>query len=204
MSTFTNKTGLQILEFISNLRNDYGMNNLSRMVWQEFKEFSIHQSKDLISQLIEKGYLKEMNIGVGFAMFVIALTDKGKEAIINKETIELDFQRFYTTKYKPATDIGIVDKNIIEEYYHIKKELIELQKREEELKETIKHAMTEKKVFEIHSDLMDLYCKKAERVTYPKEKIEKYVPENILEKIKTVNEITVLIAKLKTKKVIDS
>lgn len=197
MSTFTNRTGLQILELINGLKINYGRNNLSRMVWHELKGFSIQQAKDLISQLIEKGYLKEMNVGISFAMWVIALTDKGKEAIDNKENIALDFQRFYNAHFKPATDIGIVDKDTIEEYYSIKRELIELQKREEELKDTIKLAMTEKNTSEIHSDLMDLYCKKVERITYPKEKIEKFVPSNILEKIRTVNEIIVLTTKLK-------
>jgi len=33
MSTFTNQTGLQILEFINSLKINYGKNNLSRMIW---------------------------------------------------------------------------------------------------------------------------------------------------------------------------
>src|SRR3989344_8928084 len=192
MSTFTNKTGLEILEFISNLRINYSRTNLSKMVWHEFGEFSILHAKDLLSQLLEKKYLKEIDIGRGFAMIVVELSDKGKEAIQNKETIILDFQRFYTTTYKTAADIGIVDKDIIVEYYNIKKELIELQKREEELKNTIKRAMTENNTPEIHDELMDLYCKKLERITYPKEKVERLVPENILEKIRTRNEVTIL------------
>jgi len=199
MSTFTNKTGLQILEFINTLQINYGKNNLSKMVWHKFEGFSIQQAKDLLSQLMEKGYLKEINIGISFAMIVIALTDKGKEAINNNETIALDFQRFYSSTFKSATDVGVVDKDIIEEYYNIKKELVELQKREEELKDTIKVAMTEKNIPEIHSDLMDLYCKKVERVTYPKEKIEKFVPDDVLDKIRTVNESIILTTKLKTK-----
>ena len=196
MSTFTNRTGLQILEFISAKNINYGKNNLSKMAWREIGGFSIQQAKELISQLIEIGYLKEINVGINFAMLVITLTDKGKEAINNKENIALDFQRFYAT-FKSATDIGIVDRDVIEEYYNIKKELLELQKREEELKDMIKLAMTEKNVLEIHSNLMDLYCKRVERITYPKEKIEKFVPSDVLEKIRTVNEIIVLTTKLK-------
>jgi len=200
MSTFTNKTGLQILEIVSGMKVNYGKNNLSKIVWHETKGFSIYQAKDLVSQLIERGYLKEMNVGLSFAIIVIALTDKGKEAIKNKEEIQLDFQRFYNDSFKQATDIGIVDKDIIEEYYNVKKELIELSKREEELKDTIKLAMTEKHADIIHNELMDLYLKKSERVTYPKEKIERFVPQNLLEKIRTVNEITILTTKLKDNK----
>ena len=197
MSIFTAKTGLQVLEFIGNLKTNYGKNNLSRMVWHELKGSSIQQSKDVLSQLVEKGYLKEMNVGINFAMMVIALTDKGKNVINSKEEIALDFQRFCTAAFKPATDVGVVDKEVIEEYYHIKRELTELQKREEELKDAIKLAMTEKNTPEIHSDWMDLYCKKVERITYPKEKVEKFVPSSILEKIRTVNETIVLTTKLK-------
>ncbi len=197
MSIFTSKTGLQILEFINSQKINYGRNNLSRRIWQEMKGTSIQQAKDLLSQLIEKGYLKEINVGISFAMLVITLTDKGKETINNKDNIALDFQRFCTATFKSAVDVGIVDKDVIEEYYHIKRELIELQKREEELKDTIKLAMTEKNTHEIHSDLMDLYCKKVERITYPKEKIERFVPSSILEKIRTVNESIILTTKLK-------
>ncbi len=199
MSTFTNQTGLRILELINNLKINYGKSNLSKMVWHEFDGFTIQQAKDLLSQLMENGYLKEINVGISFAMVVVTLTDKGRGAIANKEAIALDFQRFYAATYKPATDIGVVDKDIIEEYYTIKKELMELQKREEELKDTIKQAMTKANTPEIHSDLMDLYCKKVERVTYPKEKIERLVPEDILEKIRTINESIILTTKLKTK-----
>ncbi len=197
MSTFTNKTGLEILEFIDRLKINYGRNNLSKMVWHNFGELSIYQSKDLISQLIEQDYLKEMNVGIGFAMMIVALTDKGKDAVNNKKEINLDFQRYYSTKFKSAKDIGVVDKDVLQEYYDIRRELFELQDREEELKNTIKKAMIEKNTSEIHSEIMDLYCKKVIRVNYPKEKIERFVPSSIIEKIKTVNESIVLTAKLK-------
>ncbi|HIH31589.1 TPA: hypothetical protein HA235_02680 [Candidatus Woesearchaeota archaeon] len=198
MTTFTNKTGLQILEFISNLKINYGKNNLSKIVWHELGEFTIQQAKDLLSQLIEKGYLKEVNVGISFAMVVVALTEKGREAVITKETISLDFQRFYSTTYKPATDVGIVDKDTLEEYYNIKRELMALQKREEELKETIKQAMIEKHADTITNELMDLCLKKIEKITYPKENIERLVPQDLLEKIRTIKEIIVLTTKLKT------
>ena len=197
MATFTKQTGLQILELINNLKINYGKNKLSKMVWHGIQGFSIQQAKDLISQLLEKGYLKEMNVGMSFAIIVIALTDKGKNAVANREEVNLDYQRFYTTTFKPAADMGIVDKDTLEEYYNVKRELIELQKREEELKETIKLAMVEKNASVIHSDFMDLYCKKVERVTYPKENVERYVPSELLEKIRVVKETIFLTAKLK-------
>jgi len=199
MSIFTDRTGLQILEFISTLKTNYGMNNLSNMVQHKFSGFSIRHAKELLSQLIEKEYLKKTDIGSRFAIVVVALSDKGREAIINHETIILDFQRFCTPTFKSASDLGVVDKDIIEEYYNLKKELILLQKREEELKDVIKQAMIKANTSEIHSDLMDLYCKRIERVTYPKEKIERFVPNNILDKIRTVNESIILITRLKTK-----
>ncbi len=197
MIAFTNRTGLQILEFINSHKINYGKNNLSKMIWQEMGGPSLQRSKDLLSQLIERGYLKEINVGTSFAIVIVVLTDRGKEAVDNKENIALDLQGFYTAASMPATDASIVGKDILEEYYHIKKELLGLQKREEELKNTIKLAMTEKNTPEIHSDLMDLYCKKVERITYPKEKIERFVPSAILEKIRTVHETIVLITTLK-------
>ena len=200
MSTFTSRTGLQILEFIHSQTINYGKTNLSKMVWHEFKGFSIQQAKDLLLQLIDKGYLKEMNVGISFSMIVISLTEKGRAAVTNQEEILLDFQRFYTNSFKSAADIGVVDKDTLEEYYNVKRELVELQKREQELKDTIKDAMVEKKVNELHSEFMDLYCKKTERITYPKEKIERYVPDDILRKIRIVNESIILITKFKTDK----
>ncbi|MBI4439269.1 hypothetical protein HY640_05020 [Candidatus Woesearchaeota archaeon] len=148
---------------------------------------------------MEKGYLKEANVGVSFPIFVITLTEKGKIALNNHEEVTLDFKGFYNEPFKPATDIGVVDKDTLEEYYIIKGQLVKLQKREEELKETIKSAMVKNSISELHSEFMELYCKKAERVTYPKEKIEKYVPDDILSKIRTVNESIVLITKLKAR-----
>src|SRR3989338_8335633 len=132
MSTFTSRTGLQILEFIHSQTINYGKTNLSKMVWHEFKGFSIQQAKDLLLQLIDKGYLKEMNVGISFSMIVISLTEKGIAAVTNQEEILLDFQRFYTNSFKSAADIGAVDKDTLEEYYHVKRELVELQKREQE------------------------------------------------------------------------
>ncbi len=170
------------------------------MISHKFKEFSIQNAKDLLLQLTQQEYLKEMNIGTHFPMIVLSLTEKGRAAVTNHEEIFLDFKKFYTNSFTSAADVSIVDKDILEEYYHIKRELTELQKREEELKDTIKNAMTEKNVNELHFAFMDLYCKKAERVTYPKEKIEQYVSEDILSRIRTVNEIIILTTKIRADK----
>lgn len=200
MSTFTHKTGLSILEIIARQNTNYGKNTLAKIVWHTMGGFSISQAKDLLSQLIEKGYLQEMNVGIRFAMIVIVLTTKGREAINYKEEITLDFHRFYSDTFKQASDIGIVDKDLLEEYYNIKKELQELTTREEELKETIKVAMTERQADVIQNEYMDIFLKKAQRVTYPKEKIERLCPPNLLEQIRTTNTITILSVKLKEQK----
>ncbi len=196
VSTFTNKTGLQVLERIQKLQTSYGKNNLSTMIWNDIPGSTIQQIKDILSMLTEQEYLQEVNVGTRFAMIVLIVTEKGRTAIKNKEEIPLDYQKFYTS-FKPATSIGIINKDIAEEFYETKKKILELQKREEELKTTIKKAMTEKNVGELHYDFMDLYCKRVERILYPKEKIEKFVPQSILQTIRTVQETIVLTTKLK-------
>jgi len=181
---------------INRQKTNYGKNNISKIIQNKFGDITLQQAKDLISQLVERGYLKETNIGFNFAMIIIELTDKGRGAINKNEAITLDFQRFYET-FKPASEVGIVDKNIIDEYYKIKCELTILQTREEELKNTIKTTMTEKNVPELRSEFIDFFCKKIERVTYPKEKVEKFVPDDILANIRTVNQTIILTTRLK-------
>jgi len=44
---------------------------------------------------------------------------------------------------------------------------------------------------------MDIFCRKSERAWYPKDKIEEFVPNDILEKIKSVKEIVYLLTRLK-------
>jgi len=88
---------------------------------------------------------------------------------------------------------------VLDEYYKVKLELSKLLKREEELKEQIKKAMTDNQLSNIHTDNMDLFCKRVERVLYPKDKVEELVPEELLEKIRTVKEAIVLVTKLKPK-----
>lgn len=57
--------------------------------------------------------------------------------------------------------------------------------------------MIEKNASEINSDLIDIYCRTIERITYPKEKIERFVPQEIIEKIKTLNKSVILTTRFK-------
>lgn len=197
MNTHPDHIGLRILRLINGLKINYGRYNLAKMTARETREVSFQQAKGLILQLIEKGCLKEMNVGAGFPMIVLALTDKGREAIEKEEAPSLDFQRDRIATFQQASDIGIIDRTILEEFYNVKKELIKLGKREEELKNTIKKTMIEKNVSEINSERMDIYCKTVDRVTYPKEKIERFVPQEIIEKIKTLNKSVILQTRFK-------
>ena len=167
------------------------------MIGRETREVSIPQAKALLSQLIEKGYLKEMNIGIGFPMIVLTLTEKGRESIEKEEAPLLDLPRDHPATFSKASDIGIIDRITLEEFYNVKKELIQLEKREAELKDTIKKTMIEKNASEINSDLIDIYCRTIERITYPKEKIERFVPQEIIEKIKTLNKSVILTTRFK-------
>jgi len=48
-----------------------------------------------------------------------------------------------------------------------------------------------------NTEKIDLFCRKSERTWYPKDKIEEFVPNDILEKIKSVKEIVYLLTRLK-------
>ncbi len=57
--------------------------------------------------------------------------------------------------------------------------------------------MLDKDIKNINSPNMFLSCHKSERISYPKNKVEEYVPKEILSKIRTVSEVFILQAKLK-------
>ncbi|MBU0756515.1 MAG: hypothetical protein KKF44_00490 [Nanoarchaeota archaeon] len=40
------------------------------------------------------------------------MSEKGKEAIKNKEEILLDFHSFYAGEFKPAETVGIINKDV--------------------------------------------------------------------------------------------
>ena len=91
----------------------------------------------------------------------------------------------------------MLDPELIDDYYRIKIELNKLIKREEELKERIKTEMIHKGISKYNTEKMDIFCRKFERTSYPKDKIEEFVPNDILEKIRSVKEIVYLLTRLK-------
>ncbi len=90
-----------------------------------------------------------------------------------------------------------LDPELMDEYYETKAALDRLQKRENELKEIIKKEMVKKGISQYDSERMVVFCRKFERVWYPKERIEEFVPEDILGKIRAVKEILQLFTKLR-------
>ena len=91
----------------------------------------------------------------------------------------------------------VVSKELIEEYYKLKLELNRMLKREELVKNIIKKSMYENNIKNINTEKIDLFCKEVERTIYPKFMIEKFVPEEIKDKIRTINKSVILYSKLK-------
>lgn len=100
-------------------------------------------------------------------------------------------------EFKSAAEIPVIEPSILHEYYTIKVELEKLLKKEEELKEIIKNTMIANNKKEIITEYMNLFCKKTDRTLYPKQKVEQYVPAEILEKIKTVQQVIILTTRMK-------
>ncbi|MBW2976247.1 hypothetical protein KY347_02265 [Candidatus Woesearchaeota archaeon] len=92
---------------------------------------------------------------------------------------------------------NILDPRLIDEYYKIKIELNRLLLKENELKEKLKTLMINEGISKYHAEKMDIFCRKCERIFYPKDKIEEFVSNDILEKIKSVKEIVYLLTRLK-------
>jgi len=90
-----------------------------------------------------------------------------------------------------------LDPNLIEEYYKIKKELSSLTKREEELKGEIKSFMGANNLDHYDNEKISLFYRKSERISYPKDKVEEFVPAEILEKIKLIKEVAYLLTTIK-------
>ncbi|GEM_PF-5483549 len=98
---------------------------------------------------------------------------------------------------KSQEKANVLDPELIDDYYRIKTELNKLLIRENELKERLKTEMIKKGLSRYITEKMDIFCRKSERTSYPKDKIEEFVPEYILEKIKSVKEIVYLLTRLK-------
>ena len=90
-----------------------------------------------------------------------------------------------------------IPKELLEEYYNAKVELIKISKREETLKNMIRRLMEDNDIKNINNDKMELIYREVERINYPKSKIEQFVPDEIKEKIKTIIKTSFLVAKIK-------
>jgi len=89
------------------------------------------------------------------------------------------------------------EKQLIEEYYAIKKQLNELSSREELLKNNIKKLMSFYNLKNINTNRIDLMLRGSEKAYYPKSEIERNVSSEILDKIRKMQKITVLISRIK-------
>jgi len=218
MKTNTNnpkEVALSILELVKSLEMQYGKTSLSKILkgsqnpeikrkyinktqfYGSLEVFSIEQIESLISQLSNIGYLRSANIGTNFEMNVIELTEKGKKAIDEREEININVPKIYAPEFGDASEIDLIDPIVIEEYRKVKLELNKLQKKEEELKNKLKDVMVTNNLPKIYTDKIEIFCKRIERIMYPKQKIELYVPEDIREKIREKKEIIVLSSKIK-------
>ncbi len=211
-----------ILGLVAGLKTQYGKGTLSKVLKgskskyvaraaSEAKEvygclsvFSEEQVDGLVQQLIDAGYLEVLQVGTMFEVNVLGLTDKGRQTLDQHLLIDMTLPKVYSAEFTSGGDVPILDKEVLDEYYQVKVELSKLIKKEGELKEQIKKAMTDNQFSNIHTENMDLFCKKVERVLYPKDKVEALVPEELLEKIRVLKETVVLVAKLKVKEEVRS
>lgn len=209
------EVALCILDLIKSLHTQYGKVTLAKILkgintseikirnldknefYQSLNAFSKEQIENFISQLTSMNYLKSLNIGTSFEMNVIDLTEQGNSAIRERTPLILNIPKVYTPEFINASEINLIEPEIINEYYKIKIELDKLQKIEEELKNKIKKVMTDNNLPKIHTDKINIYCKKIERIFYSKEKIESYVPEEIKEKIREKKETIILTSKIR-------
>ncbi len=96
-----------------------------------------------------------------------------------------------------ADELPIIDEEILNKYYMVKKQLSILLKEEDILKEHIKKAMSYSKINHLSIEKMDFFCKTLERISYPKDKVELYVPSEIKDLIRLKKEVVVLVTKEK-------
>jgi len=206
-----------VLNLVNSLRIQYGKLTLSKILHGSesinirhrnldkseyygcLRAFTQEQISNIIDQLTAKEYLHNLRVGTDYEIIVMGITSKGLDALKKKPEIIINLPKVYAPELKSASDIEVIAKEIIEEYYNVKLQLNNLLKKEETLKEIIKKAMIENDVPKMFTEKMELFCRKVDKVFYPKEKIEEFVPVEILEKIKEVRETIILSAKLKIK-----
>ena len=151
----------------------------------------------IITQLLEQGYLHLVNVGFDFPMEVIEVTESGKAFLDNPTVLKLNLPPVYSTDFKEATELASagITEEMIREYYKIKRQLDELAQKEENLKAHIKYCMMQHKINRVNDNKVELLLREVERVLYPKAEVERYVPQDLLAKIKKVQKILVLTIK---------
>jgi len=157
--------------------------------------YSLEHIRDFIEQLFQQGYMHTVYMGQNYALPVLELTGKGLYALRNTTEISLTLPPIHLPTFEEASKV--IASQVLQDYYDVKKKLVELQKQEERLKEQIKATMLEKHLSKITTATMDLFCRTYERIFYSKEKIETFVPEDIREKIREIKTTTSLTARIK-------
>ena len=133
-----------VLELVHRLKTKYGKGTLSKIlkgsknrhiqhVVSEAGEgygclglFSLEQVGDLVQQLIDAGYLENLNVGTDYEILVLGLTDKGVEALNQKLPIQLNLPKVYRADFRSGSDVEIIEKEVLDEYYKVKVELAKL------------------------------------------------------------------------------
>lgn len=95
------------------------------------------------------------------------------------------------------TSLKSEEEQLIEDYYNVKRNLSELLKREELLKNKIKELMNFYNIKSINTNKIDLILNKLEKIYYLKRDIENNVSIEILNKIKKIQKIEILVSKIK-------
>jgi len=90
-----------------------------------------------------------------------------------------------------------IDEDLLKKYTDIKIKLKELKEQEEKLKGQLLNELGLINQEEYETDYIKIFKKIQKRIFYPKEKIEKEVPEDILSRIRQEKEIIYLMSKIK-------
>ncbi len=159
--------------------------------------FAQEQISGLIEQLIEQGYLRHVFVGISNNIPVLTLTEHGLSALSENREIKLTLPKIYSTDFTDASSALDDDSELLKQYADVKRKLAGLVKEEETLKNKLKELMLGKKLSRIDSPFIELLLKEREVVNYPKEDVEKFVPGEILERIRKIKKIIVLVGRLK-------
>lgn len=206
---------LEILRCVASLPMHYGKNTIAGILVGNYKAIQnkrllvdhkyfgylkVYTEENvvvLLKQLIDIGYLKIVNVGFEFPIEVLEITDNGKAFIASPHTLQLVLPQVYSADFKEATELAQagVTEELISEYYRVKRQVEELTKKEDDLKNHIKYCMMQHKVSRVSTNNVELHLREVERVLYPKAEVEHYVPKELLEKIRKVQKCLVLTIK---------